>query len=221
MSRYILILSFLLSSVAVSAQNTDSHPVDFMGGMGVTFVSTPIFNDYVSNMTSEGNSGSMVSTIGFFLESDYTIKSNFDIGIEYDNRYYSKNSDVMGIGRYEVSYTVHSPSLMAYYVARGEGYRFKFGGGAGYRYLSLSEKQPVSSKEDYSSSGFGALLKFQAHTLLGGNFYAYLSTDLKYDFIGKATDGDKTFGEGVFDEDVDFNSFGLSVKLGISYIIGL
>jgi hypothetical protein len=103
--------------------------------------------------------------------------------------------------------------VLGYYTIQGAGYKFKFGGGAGYRVISIDEKLPLETK-NYTATGFGLLLKAQAHTLLGGNFYALIEGDARYDIIGEAENGNQVMGDGT-----DFNTLAFGLKLGVSYLI--
>lgn len=209
MKKIIAIIFILAPFLSINAQ------VDFMGGMGISFQSTPSLKDYIDNLFSGGKDvEDFTSAVNFFFESDYEINSKFDLGIEYEAKIYSYSTN-FGFETYDLSYVAHSPSLLAYYVLQGDGYKFKFGGGAGYRIIDIEEQKPPSTqKADLSASGFGFLLKAQAHTLLGGNFYANLSADIRYDLI----ENSDLRSEGL-NKDIDFNTLAIGLKLGISYFL--
>ncbi|MDZ7766655.1 MAG: hypothetical protein U5K00_19920 [Melioribacteraceae bacterium] len=215
MKKYLLVFAVLLFSVKSFAQ------IDLMGGMGISFQSTPSLTDYINNLVADGEKlNDFSSSINFFIEGDYEISSTFDLGIEYENKLFSYNTAFGGLGTYDLTWTTHSPSLLAYYAIQGTGYKFKFGGGAGYRLISVDEELPTSNQiENYTSSGFGLLLKAQAHTLLGGNFHAYIGTDIRYDFIGEPSNEKSKIGTADYGREIDFNTLGVGVKLGISYLI--
>lgn len=220
MKKYIILFLFTIQLLVAQGSSSGVN-IDLMGGMGLTYVSTPAFNDYVNNLVPQQDEvESFASSICFFLETDYSINKTFDIGIEYENRLYSLTSNISGLDIYEIDYTVHSPTLLAYYVIQGEGYKFKFGGGGGYRYLSLTEKLPSTrAKENFNASGFGVLLKAHGHTLLGGSFYAYIGADLRYDIIGEASSNGNVFNSPALNSEINFNSLGIGAKLGVSYFI--
>jgi hypothetical protein len=111
---------------------------------------------------------------------------------------------------------------MAYYVLSGVGYNFKFGAGVGPRFSAVTEeKKWQGTSDDYSSIGFGGLLRVEANTALSENFYANIGGDLRYDVNGEPEDehGNKLVNN-VEHETVNFNSFSVGIKLGISYLIG-
>ncbi len=47
------------------------------------------------------------------------------------------------------------------------------------------EKKWQGTKDDYSSIGFGGLLRVEANTALSENFYANIGGDLRYDVNGE------------------------------------
>lgn len=215
MKKIFVVLVMLFSTVNITAQ------VDIMGGMGITFQSTPSLKDYIDNLAPSGEElAEYSSSVNFFGEIDYVINPTFDLGLEYENRLFSYNSNYGGLGSYDLSITTHSPTVLAFYVLQGVGYKFKFGGGAGYRLVSVDEELPTSNAvTNYTASGFGILLKAQALTLLGGDFYAAVGADIRYDLIGEASNNESTFGTTGLKEKIDFNTLAFSVKIGISYFI--
>jgi len=208
MKKILIVIFISILALTVNAQ------VDLMGGMGISFQSTPSLKDYLDNVYPNGEKVSdYSSTVTFFFESDYEINPTFDLGVEYEAKIYSYNTTLGGFDTYDFSYLAHSPSVLAYYILQGAGYKFKFGGGLGYRVISIDEKLPIETRT-YTATGFGLLLKLQAHTLLGGNFYALIEGDVRYDIIGEAKNGDILMNDGT-----DFNTLGAGVKLGISYFL--
>lgn len=209
MKKFIAAIFVLSTFVTTYAQ------VDLMGGMGISFQSTPSLKDYIDNLFTGGDElADFSSAVTFFFETDYEVNSSFDLGLEYEAKIYSYNTS-FGFETYDLSYLAHSPSILGYYVLHGEGYKFKFGGGAGYRVISIDEQKPPSNQVvNYTATGFGLLLKAQAHTLLGGNFYAAIGADIRYDII----ENSDLRSEGL-NEEIDFNTLSVGLKLGVSYFI--
>lgn len=195
--------------------------LEITAGMGIGFVNNSSVADYVNlNFAANGKQlKSFNSAIDFYLEADYSISNSFQLGLEYDEMYFSYTNLQTTAGDYELNYYHHKPSLVAFYVFRGTGYNFKFGGGAGPRFISLEEKLPlVSARQRYKSSGVGLLLKGQGNTLLGGNFYANIAVDLRYDFPGEPEDEDgQALVNNSYQENVNVNSLTFGLKLGVSY----
>jgi hypothetical protein len=106
------------------------------------------------------------------------------------------------------------PSLLYNYVLIGTGYNFNFGGGAGLRFLSITEKLPSDPNDyNYSSVGYGLILRAAGNTAIAQDVYAYIGADIRYDILKepKPSVGGNTIG------DVNFSSLSFGVRLGISY----
>lgn len=214
MKKIVLVILILLSNKLIAQ-------VELTAGMGIAFVNNSSVADYVNlNFAANGKQlKSFNSAIDFYLEADYSISNSFQLGLEYDAVYFSYTNLQITAGDYELNYYHYKPSLVGFYVFRGAGYNFKFGGGAGPRFISLEEKLPlVRIKPNYKSSGFGMLLKGQGNTLLGGNFYANIALDLRYDFPGEPEDSNgQALVNNSFQENVNINSLTFGLKLGVSY----
>ncbi len=182
---------------------------DFSAGMGISFVTAPDLRDYINYNFGQGNQlATFNSVVEFFGEVDFPVNDNWDLGVEYAVNIFSYNTPIFGTGIYEISYNQHMPSALIYYVVKGEGYKIKLGGGAGYRYVALDEK--IIETVSYSSSGFGMLLRAQGLTLLSGNLYAYIGGDMRLDFPAEIV-REQT-------DNIKLNSLAFGVKLGVSYL---
>ena len=162
---------------------TSFSQVQVRGSMGVDFVSTPSLYDYINQNFAASNSqiGSFNAAIIFSGEVDYDVSSNYEIGLDLGYRLYSFNTQNL-IGQYDLTYHNLMPTLVNYYVINGDGYQFKFGGGAGVRFLSADESIPgTGSTQTYSSTGFGLLLRAAGNTRLSDNFYINIGLDARYD----------------------------------------
>ncbi|MBN2570872.1 MAG: hypothetical protein JXA68_01980 [Ignavibacteriales bacterium] len=214
MKKYFFII--LLITISLQAQ------FDFAVSMGIHAVHNPSLRDYVNTnfASSEEQLSTFNATAMFKGECDYTVSNNFQVGIEYGLQIYSFNTSFAGIGTYDISYFHHKPSVLAFYVISGEGYKFKFGGGVGYRIISVDEQLPTSTLEyNYKSSGLGFVGKAQAHTSLGGNFYVFLELDARYDLPGEPENNGKKIENIVLDETVNFNSLSIGLNIGISLFL--
>lgn len=206
MKKKLIYLYFLLTSITFSQY-------DFGAGMGLQFFSSPDLNDYVnSNFAGADEMPSFSTSADFFAEFGYNISEKYQISLNYNHNIYSFNTN-SGLGIYDIQLAKHEPSILAYYQIQGIGYKFKLGGGVGYRYAEVEEKQPGTlEKINYSSSGFGIMAKAQGDTRLGGNFYALISGEIRYDLHGDIT---------TITPNVKFNlsSFGIALKLGVVYYL--
>ena len=206
--KRLLIILIAINSYYLNAQ------VDVSGGMGISFVNSSSLNQYLENNWASEDVNAFNSSAEFFLELNYSISPSFQLGIEDVYTLYSFNNTV-GFMNYELEYRQHKPSLLAYYIMSGEGYKFKFGGGAGIRIVDLSEKKIIT--ENYSTIGFGFLFRAQAHTRLGGNFYANVGSTMRFDFPGEPSNGDSKIYDNISNSYVNLTSFSVSVDLGVSY----
>ncbi len=209
MTKKIILAFFVFVSISsIQAQ------VDVVGGMGISFVYNPSLNDYIEYNWADEEVQPFSSTAEFYGEVDYTISPKYQIGFEYVYALYGYSSFKYNTN-YKLDYSHHKPSLLGYYVISGKGYKFKFGGGIGMRMIDLSEKKIIT--EEYSSTGFGVLGRIQGHTALGGNFYANIGSTMRYDAPGEPANGETKLHDTLTNEDVNINSFSVSVNIGISY----
>lgn len=188
---------------------------DISAGMGLNFFSAPDLRDYInSNFVSSTEIGSFNTSADFFGEVGYNFNEvnktrYYQISLHYSFNIYSFNSSFVS-GIYDIQLNQHKPSLMGYYVFAGEGYKFKLGAGVGLR-TALIDEELYGTTESYSSSGVGFLLKAQGDTKLGGDFYALIAGEVKYDLPGEIN----TLTGGKF----NINAFGIVLNLGISYYL--
>ncbi|MGE5353806.1 MAG: hypothetical protein ACM3P0_17100 [Acidobacteriota bacterium] len=217
--KRIIFFVLLVLSFKVNAQ---SQIFEINAGMGIDMSATPSLNDYINTSfaTSEDQRPSVGTNVEFYGEVGRQISQHFQMGLEYAMAVSSYNTVNFKAGKYDLSYTIHMPSLMAYYVINGNGYKFKFGGGAGYRMASVDEtRSNYSSALNYSSSGAGVLLKADGSTSLGGNLYANIQGLLRMDFIGTPKSGNMRLAyTNIANEDVNMNSFSAGLRLGLTYM---
>jgi len=206
----VLLLSPLLN---VSAQ------WEINASMGLDFRFVPSLRDYINLSFAPQNSklASFTSAINFSGEINYVQSSSLQYGVEYSILIDSYNTSVGIGGLYEISYLQHRPTFVGYYVLSGEGYKFKFGGGAGPRFVLLTEK--IFAEEDYTTIGLGFLLKAEGNTLLSNNLFVLIGADLRYDIPGKPENkrNQQKIINSSNNETVNINSLSLGIKLGITY----
>ena len=190
--------------------------IDISAGMGINFFNASSLKDYINyNYNFNGNElGSVNTSVEFFGQVDFSVSENYDIGFEYAYMLYSYNTAALFFN-YELSTVMHKPSVVAYRVLEGEGYKIKFGAGAGPRFAVWEESIYTTNK--YTAAGVGFLLKAQGLTLLSDNVYANIGMDLRYDMPGKFDESDNN----PFISDTDFNSLIFGIKLGVSYFFEL
>lgn len=199
--------------------STSFSQFEVRGGMGISFVNMPSVIDYLNQnfAPSDQQLGTFNSAVTFSVEGDYMLKNNYELGLEVAYLINSHNfSYVLGI--YKLNYGIVMPTVVNYYVIRGKGYSFKFGGGIGLRFVSADQQLPgTPSAINYSSLGFGFLLKADGNTLLSGNLYANIGADLRYDFNGEPKNGSNYLFNNIYKKNVNFNALSAGIRLGITY----
>jgi len=211
---YVLIICLTISSTSFSQYYVRA-------GMGITFVSMPSLIDYLNQNFALPNQqlGTFNSAIVFSGEGGYLLNDHYEVGLEVAYLINSHNYSNNYGGIYKLNYSIIMPTVVNYYVLRGNGYDFKFGGGVGIRFVNADQQLPAKpSAVTYKSTGFGFLLKADGNTLLSGNLYANIGVDVRYDFNGKPKSGNGYFVNNVDNTNVNFNALSAGIRLGVSYI---
>ncbi len=211
--KNILPFLFLIFSIKTFAQ------VEVSAGMGLSYFFDADLRDYVNEFTSSNSMKTFNSQVEFFGEIDLPIKGVFEWGIEYAYSIYSFHEN-FGYSLYDLILNNHKPSVVFYYVIKGKGYRFKFGGGMGVRILQFKERLPyLSSYKVNNLVGWGALLKSAAITSLGNNLFALIAVNLRLDEPGShEIEQAKLFNNTSFNSGkINLSSFSFGLLVGITY----
>lgn len=214
MKSYFLVLITAICFTQSQAQYS------LRASMGIDFTNTPSLNDYInqSGLTGGNVIKDFNTAVNFSGEFGYSITNDFQVGFELGYLINSFNFST-DLGKFELDYNILSPNLLAYYILDGIGYNFKFGGGFGLRFVNVDLSFPGTNViTNYSNTGYGFLLRADGNTLLGGNFYANIGADLKYDINGVPKSNGQTLYNNISREDVDLNSLSFAIRLGISFI---
>ncbi len=212
MKKYFLLAAFLVFGKITFAQ------FDISASMGIDFVNSPSFSDYITqNYAAPGETVSGFNAAVIFSgEAGYMVSETYEAAIDVGYLINSYTSSITN-GQYDINYGNLMFSVLNFYVLHGNGYSFKFGGGAGLRFLSADEKLPgTTSTTTYSSTGYGILLRVEGNTLLGGNIYAKIAAQAGYDINGEPKNNGQPLGNA--NEAVNFNSLSVGLGLGVSYI---
>ncbi|MCX7798325.1 MAG: hypothetical protein N2249_06860 [Melioribacter sp.] len=205
---------FIITHTLLEAQ------FEIQASMGLDFKSTPSYRDYInSNFSNYGKKLSTFSSaVNFSGEVGYSLSNKLQIGIEISYLIDSYNANIGLGGIYEISYTFLRPSIITYYIISGSGYKFKVGGGIGPRFVDLTEENII--KRNYSSKGYGLLLKLEGNTFLGDNLYALIGFDLRLDLTNdlKNTSTKDKIINYYNGEALNMTSLSAGIKLGITYI---
>jgi hypothetical protein len=212
--------SFSLLLISLFFIGNSNAQVEISASMGINFINSPSLYDYLNqNFPIPGEIiESFNSSVIFSGEAGYNLSESYQPAIEAGYLIYSYTSSGLN-GQYELSYGNLMFSLINYYVITGEGFNFKFGGGAGIRFLSADQSLPGTGvTRTYTSTGFGLLLRTEGNTLLSGNIYAKIGAQLGYDINGEPENNSVPIRNNASDENVNFNSLSIGVSLGVSYI---
>ncbi len=217
MRKFLFVTLLFISNTIALAQT------ELKGVMGIYFLSVPSMQDYInqSGLASSNNQlESFVSSVVFAGEGGLFLSKSFEITLEAAYQIYSF-TDVKPDGKDELNFNNLMPSLIGYYVFSGDGYNFKFGVGMGVRFVSVDETRNISvAKTNYSSVGFGTIFRIEGNTLLGGNVYANIGAEMRYDVNGEPENNGEPLYNISQNENVNFNTLSIGVRLGITYIIG-
>lgn len=187
--------------------------------MGIDFVNSPSLNDFInqSGLTGRDYVKDFNTAVNFSAEFGYSINQSFQMGIEtgYFINSFNFNTD---LGKFELGYNVIYPTVLGYYVLSGTGYNFKFGGGMGLKFVFLDLSLPgTNTTTRYSNTGFGFILRAEGNTLLGGNVFANIGADLKYDVNGIPKNNNNNLYNPISRADVNLNSFSAGIRLGLTF----
>lgn len=205
----VITVLFLISTISYGQ-------IDLTAGMGISFVNSSSLQDYInSNFPSNEELSSFNTLLDLYLECDYMISDNYQVGFEYNYSLFSYTTSFGGIGQYDLNYVNHKPSALIYYILQGYGYKLKFGGGLGPRFIDLDEK--IGLSENYKSTGFGIVLKAQGLTALSSDFFANIGVNLSFDAVGEPANNGKKIYDYTINKNVNVNSFSVGVNIGITY----
>lgn len=212
MKKTVISLIVIVSSLLTVAQTQN----EVRASMGIDFVSIPSLKDYIDQLPYE-QLADFNTAINFSGSYGRMLSESYQLQLEVGYFLYSFNSSGLD-GQYDLTCTLIMPSVLNYYVLNGNGYNFKFGGGAGIRFLSLNESLPgTGSTVNYSSIGFGLILRAEGNTAIAQNVYAHIAADVRYDLNGEPKNNSKNLYNRVLKENVNFSSLSFGIRLGISY----
>jgi len=209
-------ITISLFVIVVSVFSFAQTPNEVRASMGIDFVSIPSLKDYIDQLQYE-QLPDFNSAVNFSASYGRMISESYQLQAEVGYLLYSFTSGGID-GQYDLTYSLIMPSILNYYVLYGKGYNFKFGGGVGPRFLSVDESLPgTGSTENYSSVGYGFILRAEGNTAIAENVFAYIATDVRYDVNGEPANNGQKLYNIVYKENVNFNSLSFGIRLGISY----
>lgn len=211
MKKYLFVFILLAFSIPSFAQ------LSFTGSMGIDYFTAPDLKDYLNMYYPDGSKeiATFTPSVAFYGELCLPVGTSYDLGFEYVYSIYSYNSPSLSGGVYNLSLDQHKLTFIGYYVISGEGYKFKFGAGAGIRFASVDEE--IYQNTNYKSTGFGFLTRVCGLTPIGKNIYANLGVEAGYDLTGRPSNGGRKITNSTLNKDVSLNSLYFGLKIGITY----
>ncbi len=188
-------------------------------GMGVSYVNTPSFNDYLKYEIPYASKDSIKDfTAGFeaFAGLEYTVNKNFTLRFDYS--YFIRSLTYYYIYyTYDEFYNIHQPFMMGYYVINGTHHQFKLGAGVGYLFSTLKETNSSATDAKYTANGLGYRTEIIFAADLYKNMESYLSGFINYYRLGalKNSSGNSLLNPAN-NEEVNLGGFGFGVRLGFS-----
>jgi len=188
------------------------------GSMGLDIVSMPDLKDYLNTNYFSGNDrlSEFTPSVETGIEVGYQLEEHFQLACELSYEYNSFAYTIISSSSF--SYNLLQPSLLGYYTINGTGFQFKFGGGVGPRFVFASEPSIYTTALiKYKSTGYGFVGKIDGITSLGGNYFAYLGFDLRYNKNGNLSDADgKEKISNVTNTALSLNSLSFGIKVGVA-----
>ncbi|NCQ19037.1 MAG: hypothetical protein COZ80_07740 [Ignavibacteria bacterium CG_4_8_14_3_um_filter_37_9] len=201
----------LVSVISLQAQ------WEVRGSMGLNIVSMPDLKDYLNTNFFIGNDrlSDFTPAVETGIEVGYQLEEHFQVACELSYEYNSFSYPVINSS---FAYNLLQPSLLGYYTVNGKGYQFKFGGGIGPRFIFASEPSIYTTALlKYTSTGYGLVGKIDGITSLGGNYFAYIGVDLRYNNNGNLSDANgKEKINNVTNTVLSLNSVSAGLKVGVA-----
>jgi len=201
----------LVSVISLQAQ------WEVRGSMGLNIVSMPDLKDYLNTNFFIGNDrlSDFTPAVETGIEVGYQLEEHFQVACELSYEYNSFSYPVINSS---FAYNLLQPSLLGYYTVNGKGYQFKFGGGIGPRFIFASEPSIYTTALlKYTSTGYGLVGKIDGITSLGGNYFAYIGVELRYNNNGNLSDANgKEKINNVTNTVLSLNSVSAGLKVGVA-----
>ncbi len=225
--RRIALLLVLLAPKMVEARQsqvqTASRFFEISGGMGISLHSTPSLADYI-NATARPRQEQLLdefsSAVEFFITPELQVSEEWSLGLEYSLLLKSYMlDDPSGFSRTEFSYQVHMPTLLLHYLVIGEGYKVKFGGGAGYHIAKFNQSfLSYGTGDDFTAQSIGVKLEAVGNTKFDETFYGSIGVDLRWDFLGalRKSDGSEAFNRAT-GATAKMSFFSAGLKFGVTF----
>lgn len=212
------LLALLAGTAPLAAQDAAPRAA-VAAGMGVEYIAAPDVTDIV-NVTAvpSGRVAQFRAAVEFFGSCAFPLSGRWMLKLElgYDLSSYTVDG-AFGPASWSMHWTM--PSLVLQYVIVDRGiYNLRAGAGGGYHVGALAEKY-LSLDDTFTGSGPGALLELEANTAFGDHLYAFLGANIRWEFVGRLTDGAGVSpGIASGGSPATLHAFGAGARLGACYL---
>ncbi|MCX6133376.1 MAG: hypothetical protein NTU47_06135 [Ignavibacteriales bacterium] len=215
---------FLQSSSAQQSplQNANRF-FDVTAGLGIAVHSTPLLANYINALAQpplDQRVDQFNSAAEFYVIPELQVSRDWSVGIEYSMLLKSYSIDSRSAyARTEIAYEVHMPSVLLHYLVFGDGFRLKFGGGAGYHFAKFDQSFPlIGAGETFRISGPGFKIDAVGNTKFDDTFYGSIGIDLRWDFLGALSRSAGASQVARSGPDLPkMNFFNAGVKFGVTF----
>jgi hypothetical protein len=221
-SRFVAVtLVFFAVSGNLSAQIDSVHTkhqlYGLKGGLGVSMVRAADIVEYINlSFSPDSRVNDFGASPEFFVACNAQISRSYGIEAEYAYLLHSYNVTQSGFNL-SLSYAVHMPVLLVYYLYTGNGYILKLGGGAGY-HVAIITQNILGSVTEYSAEGIGWKIAAEGNTAFDDHLFGSIGAEMRADYLGelKGTTADiqivRTNGKKV-----RMNFIGFGLLFGLAY----
>ncbi len=226
MQKKLLVLSFLtFTCLDIFSQVTfvASEPkLNIYAGMGIDYITTPSFNDYLKSEIFHSNTDSVKAfTIGleFFGGIEYNLNKKISLRLDYSYLTRSLSYKYFYFN-YDYFYYLHQPYFMGSYNINYKNSQLKLSVGSGILLGTLYIENSPSVKTSYKSTGLGVKGEILFVTKLSDNLSSYISGIITGNFMGKLKDRNGNILQSSQEhQEAGLSGFGVGLRIGLQYKI--
>jgi hypothetical protein len=206
-----------------ASSDSTSRFFDITAGLGIAVHSTPLLSNYINALAQPSLNQKVDqfnSAAEFYVTPELQVSREWSVGLEYSLLVKSYTIDSRtAYSRTDISYEVQMPSVLLHYLVFGDGFRLKFGGGAGYHFARFEQSFPtIGAGETFRVSGPGFKIDAVGNTRFDEVFYGSIGIDLRWVFLGtlsRGADASKVERSGPDLPKMSF--FNAGIKFGVTF----
>lgn len=222
----IVLLILILSSLKIYSQETiiivPDSKLNIYAGMGIDYVNTPSFNDYLKSEIFHSDTDSVKSfTVGleFFGGFEYNINKMFSLRFDYS--YFTRSLSYKYLYfYYDYFYYIHQPYLMGSYNINYKNAQLKISAGAGMLLGTLNIENSPTLTSSYKSIGLGVKGEVLFIVKLSDKLSSYISGIANSNFMSKLKDSNGNLLQSSQErKEASLSGFGIGLRIGLRYKI--